>query len=112
MQPYTASKIGDDCLQGWEAIARLRVSHGLEVETHLGGAYRRSTTDLEFPAVSAPPFLRSFPSPPVRCFGRDVPALLRQVAGVADSHDQDVTWAASIGRWLLWMSQDGQASIA
>ena len=23
--------------------------HGLEVETHLGGAYRRSTTDLEFP---------------------------------------------------------------
>ena len=38
-------------MQGWEAIARLRVSQGLEVETHLGGAYRRSTTDLEFPAV-------------------------------------------------------------
>ena len=38
-------------MQGWEAIARLRLSLGLEVETHLGGAFRRSTTDLEFPAV-------------------------------------------------------------
>ena len=40
-------------LQGWEAIGRLRCSQGLEVETYMGGLYRRSTTDVEFAAVHA-----------------------------------------------------------
>ena len=38
--------------QGWEAVGRLRVSAGLEVE-RLAGAFRRRTpTDLDFPAIS------------------------------------------------------------
>ena len=31
----------------------MRCSQGLEVDTYLGGVYRRSTTDVEFAAVHA-----------------------------------------------------------
>ena len=35
-----------------EALARLRVSKGLTVDRYLGSFYRRTPTDLEFPALS------------------------------------------------------------
>ena len=40
-------------VQGWEAICRLRCSEGLEVDKYLGGFYQRTTTDIEFPALSS-----------------------------------------------------------
>jgi hypothetical protein len=39
--------------QGWEAVGRLRTSAGIEVERYTGSLYRRNTTDVEFPALSA-----------------------------------------------------------
>ena len=41
------------CAQGWEAVGRLRASAGIEVERYTGSLYRRNTTDVEFPALSA-----------------------------------------------------------
>lgn len=37
--------------QGWEAVGRLRCSTGLAVERYAGSFYRRTTTDLDFPAL-------------------------------------------------------------
>eukprot|EP00884_Botryococcus_braunii_P013212 jgi/Botrbrau1/21892/Bobra.0249s0021.1 len=37
--------------QGWEAVGRLRCSAGLAVERYAGSFYRRTTTDLDFPAL-------------------------------------------------------------
>ncbi len=39
-------------MQGWEAVGRLRVSAGLEVDKLQGGFRRRTPTDLDFPAIS------------------------------------------------------------
>jgi protein transport protein SEC24 len=38
--------------QGFEAVARLRVSSGLSVDNYVGAFHRRNPTDLHFPALS------------------------------------------------------------
>jgi protein transport protein SEC24 len=38
--------------QGFEAVARLRVSTGLSVDNYVGAFHRRNPTDLHFPALS------------------------------------------------------------
>ncbi len=44
-----------NCLvrQGWEAVGRLRISTGLDIERYSGSFFRRTTSDMDFPALSA-----------------------------------------------------------
>lgn len=37
--------------QGWEAVGRLRVSAGLDVERYAGSFFRRTESDMDFPAL-------------------------------------------------------------
>ncbi len=37
--------------QGWEAVGRLRVGAGLEVERYAGSFFRRTDSDMDFPAL-------------------------------------------------------------
>lgn len=38
-------------LQGWEAVGRLRVSSGLEIDRYGGSFFRRTASDMDFPAL-------------------------------------------------------------
>lgn len=49
--PCTEHPEGRAGVQGWEAVGRLRCSTGLAVERYAGSFYRRTTTDLDFPAL-------------------------------------------------------------
>jgi hypothetical protein len=40
-------------VQGLEAVARLRVSSGLEVDAYGGAFHRRTPTDVDLPALSS-----------------------------------------------------------
>jgi len=40
-------------VQGWEAVGRLRVSAGLEVDRYAGAFFRRTESDMDFPALHA-----------------------------------------------------------
>lgn len=44
---------GVGCVQGMEAVARLRCSKGLTVEKYLGSFHRRTATDIDLPALHA-----------------------------------------------------------
>ena len=39
--------------QGWEAVGRLRMSSGLDVERYAGSFFRRTASDMDFPALSS-----------------------------------------------------------
>lgn len=39
--------------QGWEAVGRLRVSAGLDVERYSGSFFRRTASDMDFPVLSS-----------------------------------------------------------
>ncbi len=39
--------------QGWEAVGRLRVSVGLDMERYAGSFFRRTESDMDFPALHA-----------------------------------------------------------
>ena len=38
-------------MQGWEAVGRLRVSSGLEIDRYGGSFFRRTASDVDFPAL-------------------------------------------------------------
>ena len=39
--------------QGWEAVGRLRLSTGLNIDSYAGSFFRRTASDMDFPALSA-----------------------------------------------------------